>query len=309
MSNIFDRKKGNPPQILVLYEKSDEKLHDDVMEVLSSLQCGGFVNLKSWYLSDHQKENVELKTRKLIRDSTVILVCCSPSLLRSRFFRYLVKRELHGKNLKKTSVIPVIVSPLLNDDFGTFKQYFSPFLPYTFPAGYRAIFYQRPYKEKTQLLIQLSEEVVTALEEKYFRPKPYPKNGREKIFVSYAKDDYRIAQAIRLYLDSVGIATCVEKCHRRGEDGWIDRTEDAINDAWASIVVLSKNAQRNQYVNHEWSFALGSNCSLVPIMTERITNLHPRLVPLQFLLWCFHDLENCPWSELVDRLEQIYLGS
>ena len=87
---------------------------------------------------------------------------------------------------------------------------------------------------------------------------------------------------------------------------WHKEIDEAIRDAFAMIVVITRAARNSEYVTYEWSSAIGMNKPVIPILYEE-TEIHPRLKIHQFL--DFTDTRVRPWSILYTRLRNIAEGN
>lgn len=300
MNRIFTLSDRRPPQILLLYNQEDRYFHDLLLTRLLFLQTGGIVNIRSWFLSDNliNRELVIRQTEDIIRASNVIVVLASSRLMQSTFFNEYARRWVFDDDRNK-SIVPLMLTPMENS-IGRFDDLFAP-TENILPLDRQPLFYQRSEIEYDQVIAEIVEKVVQELERKYFQPTTYKVEERSKIFISYSRKNFEIAEQIHLYLSSKGIKTWIDKYNLKIGQNWVNGIDDALRNSWSVILVMSEGAKESEYVTYEWSFAMGASCCIVPIMIEPVF-LHPKLQPINHLVW--YPLEEpLPGDKLMEALE------
>jgi tetratricopeptide (TPR) repeat protein len=103
----------------------------------------------------------------------------------------------------------------------------------------------------------------------------------DHIFISYKHSDALYARVLMNELEKAGFEYWWDENIPLGGN-WSDTIDTSIREALAVIVLMSPEAQKSEYVTYEWSFALGARVPLLPIIIQKVENLHPRLKPLQY---------------------------
>ena len=123
------------------------------------------------------------------------------------------------------------------------------------------------------------------------------------VFISYAREDERFVQMLRLQLEAAGFLVWRDLDIRAGED-WRGEIDEAIGDAAALVVIISRASRPSEYVNYEWAYALGANVKVVPVLLNMPpSDLHPALAGLQ--RFDFSDPMAQPWSKLLQLLKEV----
>ena len=126
----------------------------------------------------------------------------------------------------------------------------------------------------------------------------------EHVFISYKREDRSFVDELENRIIEAGMETWSDNQLRAGES-WRLKIDEAIEDAFAMVVVMTPEARKSEYVTYEWSFAMGLGISIIPIMLKE-TKLHPKLDDLHYL--DFTDRYGEPWDVLLGRLEEIKSG-
>ncbi len=123
------------------------------------------------------------------------------------------------------------------------------------------------------------------------------------IFIAYARKDGRFAETLERNLEDAQFSVWRDPDIGAGER-WRGAIDDAIRDSSALVVIMSPEAKSSEYVNYEWTFALGAGVTVVPVLLGLPAgDLHPRLAELQAL--DFTDPLARDWSQLLSRLKQL----
>jgi HEAT repeat protein len=121
------------------------------------------------------------------------------------------------------------------------------------------------------------------------------------VFISYTRDDRQFVTVLEQKIAESGLAVWSDNLIRPGEQ-WRNQIDEAIQHAFAVVVVMTPAARTSEYVTYEWSFAMGLGVSIIPIMLER-TEFHPKLAVLHFLDFTVRYGE--PWGDLIARLKDV----
>lgn len=124
------------------------------------------------------------------------------------------------------------------------------------------------------------------------------------VFISYKRDDRSFVDELENRIIDADMETWSDTQLRAGES-WRQKIDEAIEDSFAVVVVMTPEARQSEYVTYEWSFAMGMQIPIIPIMLKK-TELHPKLNDLHFL--DFTDRYGEPWNDLIDRLAEIKLN-
>lgn len=120
------------------------------------------------------------------------------------------------------------------------------------------------------------------------------------IFISHSHEDSDFAEILHDKLTQAGFAVWRDTGIRGGED-WRREIDQAIQEAFALIVMMTSEAKTSEYVTYEWAFAWGARVKVIPILLKR-TALHPRLESLQYL--DFTNRNARPWDTLIELLRE-----
>lgn len=123
------------------------------------------------------------------------------------------------------------------------------------------------------------------------------------VFISYHHDDFDFAVNLRRELKSAGFGTWMDDEGIYAGEDWRQEIDRAIHESFALIVILSPKATESEYVTYEWSFALGAEIKVIPILFRQGAKLHPRLTALQYE--DFTNRLSRPWDRLLARVRQI----
>ena len=122
------------------------------------------------------------------------------------------------------------------------------------------------------------------------------------IFISYNHNDGDFAEILisKINAETSFKAWVDNEKINAGEDWRVD-IDQAIENAFALIVIMTPEAKASEYVTYEWSFAWGARVKVIPIVLKQ-TQLHPRLATLQYL--DFTNRASRPWNRLMEVLKQ-----
>lgn len=122
------------------------------------------------------------------------------------------------------------------------------------------------------------------------------------VFISYQRESEPFAHELASRLFKEGFHTWIDRSILGGDD-WQGAIDNAIIDAFVILLVVTKKALDSGYVTYEWSFAMGHDKRVVPLIREDDLKLHSKLVPLQ---WGggkkFIAPDEQTWQKLIDDL-------
>jgi HEAT repeat protein len=123
--------------------------------------------------------------------------------------------------------------------------------------------------------------------------------GEKHVFVSYAHEDGDFAELLSLRLEKTFTVWNDFQGIRAG-DRWRREIESGIRNAFVTIVIISPESKKSEFVTYEWSYSLGAGIDVVPVLYKATEEVHPQLSELQYLDFSHRDTR--PWRDLVERL-------
>ena len=118
---------------------------------------------------------------------------------------------------------------------------------------------------------------------------------------SYSHFDGDFAELLANNLSANGINPWIDDNIQYGEK-WMDAINKSIRRSRAVLVIMSPEAAKSDYVTFEWSYALGAQIELIPIVI-RETPLHPVINSLHY--FNFMERRNRNWDALYERINNI----
>ena len=284
------------PTILVVYMDQDEFLAEKFMDELSFLEESNMVDLQRWFLSERylDAQNVE-RFRTRIARANLIIVLGSRNLSRASELNSLLVRTV-SQLQKRNLVIPIVLVSVGPDDLGWMSEYFGENLP----RSASAVFGERESTDTDDIYSEIVEKIVEKLIESS-SPRPYRGISNKTVFISYARKNYKRANVIRLAIQQLGYKTWMDKHNMVGGQNWVNRIDKGIRDSWCLLLIWSSHAQKSEYVNYEWAFAMGNSTCVIPIIIEK-TGVHPRLTMINYLGWHNLRTKHYPWYQLENAL-------
>lgn len=121
------------------------------------------------------------------------------------------------------------------------------------------------------------------------------------VFISYKHEDRDFALLVKSEIEKAGYDAWIDDRLSAGES-WVRNIDVALRDAFAVVLILTPQAHESRYVLYEWSFALGREIQVIPVLRKPIDEkeLHQRLSDIQFLDFQHHE----PWQALLDALRK-----
>ena len=125
----------------------------------------------------------------------------------------------------------------------------------------------------------------------------------DHVFISYRHTESVYAQLLALELDRAGYGYWWDDNLEAGTN-WSASIDEQICGALALILLLSPDAQASEYVTYEWSFALGAQIPVLPVLIKPLDKtIYPRLGSIQYI-----DMSGSSkpdFSKVMARLEQL----
>lgn len=125
------------------------------------------------------------------------------------------------------------------------------------------------------------------------------------VFISYKRDDFTdsaFLAELERHLELANITFWRDHRIQPG-DNWEVEIDQAIDDSFACLLLLSPNASASQYVTYEWTRALTLGKKVIPLLLESNAAVHPRLQKTQFV--DFTQDSEFTWELLVARLHTV----
>jgi hypothetical protein len=122
------------------------------------------------------------------------------------------------------------------------------------------------------------------------------------VFISYSHHDSDSASLMREHIKGAGMEVWMSEHSLQLGQEWSKEIDENIRSAFALVVVITPDAKASEYVNYEWSFAVGAGVPVFPVLLKQFPDSpHPRLERFQRL--DFRDGRR-PWAELITALQK-----
>jgi hypothetical protein len=126
----------------------------------------------------------------------------------------------------------------------------------------------------------------------------------KQIYLSYASRDRDSATNCRDELTRAGYRVWVNRDARAGQN-WQYAVTEAIKESAVVVALLTPNSVDSIYFTYEWSFALGANVKVLPVIFRGVEAPHPHLMlQEQFDFGAYPD-EAMFWKQFVRELQRI----
>lgn len=245
------------------------------------------------------------------------------------------KLERLNKAIDKADIVVVIVSSLSISNLELEKAFKDKAYKIILSFRYRACLLsdcnwlenseiypepdKTPYLEQNELerqetlkgfIVELRRLFDTKLK-KPFEEKPKskkPLKTRFSVFISYSRKDGDFADLLKHKLKAKGIKVYIDTSMFGGEE-WKKVIDDYIEKANIVLLVASPHSSNSGYVIYEWSYALANKKDVVPILTDKIEEWHPKLKDLNII--DFSQRENRKWKKVfktIQNYEKIFLN-
>jgi hypothetical protein len=289
------------PITLVVYMDKDEFLAEQFIDELSFLAESRVINLQRWFMSERfvDRETTE-RFQSRINRANLIIILGSRNLTDSQELRSLLISTIF-ESQKSNLVIPIILTPMGNNEMGWLREFNQQFLPQIATS----VFGDRESTDTDAIYHEVVNEIVEKLIATFFQ-RPYRGISQKTVFISYSRKNFRRANVIRLAAHGLGYKTWMDKNNMVGGQNWVNRIDRAIRGSWCLLLIWSNHARLSEYVNYEWSFAMGNQTCVIPIMIEK-AKVHPRLTIINYLGWQNLTSSHYPWHELQQALDNAEL--
>lgn len=122
------------------------------------------------------------------------------------------------------------------------------------------------------------------------------------VFISYSRDDEDRALSLQSRLANFGFELFVDTEGIDVGARWRAKRLEALDRAFAVLVICTKRSIESREVIFEWSYALGHGLLVVPLLYEKDLVLHSQLEELQAL--DFSHVRRRPWGDLAEFLRR-----
>jgi predicted nucleotide-binding protein len=118
------------------------------------------------------------------------------------------------------------------------------------------------------------------------------KSGRNRVFISYARVDASVAQALAEQLKDLGLDPWIDYDKLNVGDNWINAITKAINTADGIIIIASKASTQSSWIYQEMRRAVELKIPLLPVVVDDYKYLPPDIAHIQAALIRTDDLES-----------------
>ncbi len=132
------------------------------------------------------------------------------------------------------------------------------------------------------------------------------------VYISYAPEDYEFAEIVQRRLARESFPVWIDANPAElpdvipsVKDYWRQEIDDAIQNAFSLVTLVTPQANLFDHVKYEWTFALGVGVPVMPLIFEE-AELSTRLKNLTCL--DFSNRRERPWNDLVTRLKELQTG-
>lgn len=87
-----------------------------------------------------------------------------------------------------------------------------------------------------------------------------------RAFISYSREDFAIAELLRLKLQGEKIDTFVDTENIEAGSRWRDSIDNEIEASDVLIVSVTEQSLKSDYVQYEWAFAVGRHTKVLPLV-------------------------------------------
>jgi hypothetical protein len=123
-----------------------------------------------------------------------------------------------------------------------------------------------------------------------------------KVFISYSRNDLNFVQAFAQTLMSSGVEVWWDLSSIQGGDNWTDAIPKAIENSDLCIVVLSPNSIQSDWVQKEYTYALGQHKRIIPVLYQACK------IPFALVNINFVDVQGTNYQNGLDQIIQLARG-
>ncbi len=120
-----------------------------------------------------------------------------------------------------------------------------------------------------------------------------------KVFLSYSRKDLDFIQGFAERLMSNGIDVWWDMASLQGGDDWTDAIPQAIENCDFCIVVLSPNSVQSDWVQKEYTYALGQEKRIVPILFQECK------IPFALVNINYIDIQGAKYQKGIDQIVRL----
>lgn len=127
------------------------------------------------------------------------------------------------------------------------------------------------------------------------------------IFISYKRNDpitHNFIELLQVQLKSKNFDYWNDRNIVPGEN-WEAAIDNAIRDAYAVILLITRASVNSQYITYEWSSAFAKKIKVIPLVLEQEVDIHPRLDKTQYIDFSDTSDRTHKWQQLFDELTSI----
>jgi hypothetical protein len=120
------------------------------------------------------------------------------------------------------------------------------------------------------------------------------------VFISYSHKNLSECRKVEMRLTDAGISCWVDD-HIEAGSRWQAQIDEALEDAYALVVVVTPESMKSTYVTYEWSWALGNSLPIFPLLMKGKTKIHDRLSREIQMTNCLNSIPN----HVIDSIRQL----
>jgi predicted nucleotide-binding protein len=105
-----------------------------------------------------------------------------------------------------------------------------------------------------------------------------------RVFISYARPDAHIAQALAAQLNAIGVDYWIDYANLAIGEDWLQAITAGLKGADGVIIISSARSSQSDWVMREIRFAVANNVPLLPVVVDNYANLPSDLAHIQAVL-------------------------
>jgi HEAT repeat protein len=126
-----------------------------------------------------------------------------------------------------------------------------------------------------------------------------------QIFISYSrKDGDHYARSVVYELQQNGFKHWMDTEQIQIGDEWPRKIDEALNNSFALVLILTQEAVKSPYVTYEWIYALGRGITVLPLLfdKEAKNSWHPKMDVLNYEDFTQYR----PWNKVIDVIKKAH---